>query len=188
MSKLYQHFVSEVTITMEQFDTIYEELTPRSVCKNDIIITIGQTTDAAYYIEKGCFRAFCTDEKGKEHTLHFACEDMWISDFTSFYNEDIAVLSVQALVDSEIIECKKSTYDKLINNSIFETYIRKQLEQAMMSGYKRILAQLSMSAEDRYHWFVENYKLFYENFTNYQIASYLGLTPESLSRIRKLKR
>lgn len=154
--------------------------------KGTLLLTVGQKVTDNYYVESGCLRTYFVDESGKEHTLQFAIRDWWISDYTAFFSEGNAILNIEILQDSVIYKVSKSDMDFLFEAIAgVETFFRRKMERSFASFQKRILANLSQSATERYLDFVTNYPNIEQQVKNYHIASYLGITTESLSRIRK---
>ena len=154
--------------------------------KGDSLLKIGEKVTHQYYVESGCLRTYYIDESGKEHTLQFAIHDWWISDYTAFFSEAKAILNIEILQDSVLYRVSKRDMDILfVEINAVETFFRKKMERAFASFQKRILANLSQSASERYLDFVENYPNIEQQVKNYHIASYLGITTETLSRIRK---
>ena len=139
----------------------------------------------SFFVTTGCLRSYCIDKNGKEHTLQFAIKDWWISDFIAIYNNELATLTVECITDSSIIEFNAKELDRI--HSLFpefEAYQRKNLERHVVSLHKRILNQLQLTATERYALFLEQYPDIEQYTPNYHIASYLGITQQSLSRIR----
>lgn len=165
--------------------SISKEIT---VKKGDVLIRQGQSVRSTYFVKSGCLRSFCIDKNGKEHTLQFAIKDWWISDFIAIYNKELATLTVECITDSEIIEFNAVELDEI--HSLFpefEAYQRKNLERHVVSLHKRILNQLQLTAQERYDLFLNQYPDIEQYTPNYHIASYLGITQQSLSRIRAEK-
>ncbi|MEK9614176.1 MAG: Crp/Fnr family transcriptional regulator, partial [Flavobacteriaceae bacterium] len=123
-----------------------------------------------------------------DHTLQFAIRDWWISDFIALYNKGFASLTIESITDSQVIEFKSADLEKIYDLfPEFETFQRKNLERHVVSLHQRIINQLELSAPERYDLFLKQYPDI-EMFTpNYHIASYLGITQQSLSRIRSEK-
>jgi CRP-like cAMP-binding protein len=165
---------------------ISEKFKKLAIKKGSLLLTVGQKVTNNYYVESGCLRTFFLDDSGKEHTLQFAIHDWWISDYTAFFSEENATLNIEILQDSVLYQVSKTDIDDLY--AVFaslETFFRKKMERAFASFQKRILSNLSQTASERYLDFVENYPNIEQQVKNYHIASYLGITTESLSRIRK---
>ena len=129
---------------------------------------------------------YLVDEKGKEHNLQFAVEHWWIGDIGSFHSEKPSKLYIEALENSIILQIKKEDQLKLfLDYPKFNRIFRVLAENAMVSLQNRILQNISSTAEERYLDFLNRYPYFFNRISNVQIASYLGVTPEFLSTIRK---
>jgi len=176
---------SSVQLSSEAEEYLLSLSKEKVVSKGDILIRQGQVVNKIYYVLDGCLRSFCTDKNGKEHTLQFAIKDWWISDYMAIYSNEFATLTVECLKDSTVIEFDAK---KLTNiHSLFpdfEAFQRKNLERHVVSLHKRILNQLQLTAPERYDLFLEQYPDIEQYTPNYHIASYLGITQQSLSRIR----
>ena len=147
---------------------------PRFVCKD-------QT-----YIVKGAVRSYFVTDRGVDHTIQFAIEDWFISDFNSYKSQTPASLYVEALEDSLIQQITYMDVEKLcLSNSKFERYFRLISQKAFAFSQKRILSNLNKTAEERYAEFQKNYPSIVQRVPQYALASYLGMSPEFLSKIRK---
>ena len=157
----------------------------RNISKGETLIREGQKVRKTYFVNEGCLRSFCTDKTGKEHTLQFAIKNWWMSDFMAIYSNQIATLTVESITDCKVIEFNAKELEEIYNlYPEFETFQRKNLERHLVSMHKRILNQLQLTAEERYDLFLEQYPDIEQHTPNYHIASYLGITQQSLSRIR----
>ena len=122
---------------------------------------------------------------GKEHTLQFAIKDWWISDFIALFNNEIGSLSIESITDSTVIEFNSIKLDEtLIKFPELESFQRESLQRHVSSLHKRILDQLRLTSLERYRFFQKQYSDIEQYAPNYHIASYLGITQQSLSRIR----
>ncbi|WP_245912099.1 Crp/Fnr family transcriptional regulator [Flagellimonas meridianipacifica] len=139
-----------------------------------------------YFVLKGCLRTYLIDSSGKEHTMQFAVENWWVSDYLAYYKGGESIFFVECLEDCELMRVRKEDLEGMfLSLSITETYFRLQLENAFAAFQKRILSSLNLTAKERYSQFIQIYPDIEQRVKNYQIASYLGITPESLSRLRK---
>ena len=164
---------------------IHSIATERQVSKGDLLIQAGQMVNKTYFVLSGSLRSFCTDQEGKEHTLQFAIKDWWISDFTAIYTHVPASLTVECIANSTVIEFNARELEEIYNRfPEFEPYQRKNLERHIVSLNKRILNQMQLTALARYQLFLEQYPDIEQSISNYHIASYLGMTQQSLSRVR----
>lgn len=154
--------------------------------KGDLIIKVNDSVEYQYYTLDGCLRSFYTDEEGKEHTIQFAICDWWISDFTAFFSDSNAILNIETLRDSVLYRISKEDKELLYKEiPKIESFFRLKLERAFSAFQKRILSNISKPASERYMQFRKTYPNIERCVKNYHIASYLGITTESLSRIRK---
>jgi len=176
---------SSIAISAEAEDHLFSISKEKIVAKGEVLIRQGQAVKNSFFVTTGCLRSYCIDKNGKEHTLQFAIKDWWISDFIAIYNNELATLTVECITDSSIIEFNAKELDRI--HSLFpefEAYQRKNLERHVVSLHKRILNQLQLTAQERYDLFLEQYPDIEQYTPNYHIASYLGITQQSLSRIR----
>ena len=154
--------------------------------KGEVLIRPGDTVDVQYYILDGCLRAFHINNQGKEHTIQFGIKDWWMSDFTAFFSGEKAIMTVEAITDSIIYRINKEDKEYLYSQiPKIDRFFRIKLERAFAAFQKRILSGISKSAKERYVDFMATYPKIEKYLKNYHIASYLGITTESLSRIRK---
>ncbi|WP_367063074.1 Crp/Fnr family transcriptional regulator [Algibacter sp. 2305UL17-15] len=154
--------------------------------KGAILLKAGDSVDAQYYIESGCLRSFYNDAQGKEYTVQFGYKDWWISDYTAFFSESKSIMTIEVLEEATLYKISKEDKEFLYAKiPKVETFFRIKLERAFAGFQKRILANLSQSATERYINFVKSFHNIEQCLKNYHIASYLGITTESLSRIRK---
>ena len=185
MRELINKIKSSIHLSSEAEEFLFSISKEKTILKGETLIRQGQTVKKTFFVTNGCLRSYCTDKNGKEHTLQFAIKNWWISDFIAIYNNELATLTVESITDSNIIEFNAKELDKI--HSLFpefEAFQRKNLERHVVSLHKRILNQLQLTAPERYDLFLEKYPDIEQNIPNYHIASYLGITQQSLSRIR----
>ncbi len=137
------------------------------------------------YVLSGAFRAYLVNNEGIEHTIKFAIEDWFISDFDSFIHQTPASFFVEALEDSTVLQFAHHDLDALCSrNHKYERYFRITAQKAFTFAQKRILSTIAKTAEQRYLEFSEQYPDIVQRVPQYALASYLGMTPEFLSKIR----
>ncbi|GGG45162.1 Crp/Fnr family transcriptional regulator [Croceivirga lutea] len=154
--------------------------------KDDVLITANDIVTTQYYVLTGCLRTFYLAPNGKEHTLQFAINDWWISDYTAYFEGSRAIMTIEVIEACTLLKITKANLDRLYEEfPVLEAFFRKKLEKAFASFQKRILANLALPAKERYLQFMHTYPNIEQHVKNYHIASYLGITTESLSRIRK---
>lgn len=188
MTELINKIKNSIYLSPEAEALVLKLAKKKNIKKGTQLIKKGQIVNTTYYVMDGCLRSYCLDKHEKEHTLQFAVKNWWISDFTGLFHKKEAALTVECLTDSTVIEF---TTDKL--NEIyakypeFNKYQRNNLEQHVIGLHKRLLNQLQLSALERYQIFVQQYPDIHQYVPNYHIASYLGITQQSLSRLRAKK-
>ncbi len=176
----------DLSFSGEEYDLLNAVFNKIHLNKGSSLLTTGDTVEYQYFISQGCLRTFYLDKSGKEHTVQFAIQDWWISDYTAFFSNSKATLNIECLQDSEVFKVSRTNLESLfVQVPQLETFFRKKLEGAFASFQKRILANLSKSAKERYLDFVASYPNIEQSVKNYHIASYLGVTTETLSRIRR---
>ena len=185
MQNIINKIKKSISLSSEAEKYIYSIAKEKSVSKGEILIREGQTVNKTFFVSQGSLRSFCIDKEGKEHTLQFAIKDWWISDFIAIYNHEPASLKVESITDSTVIEFNAQKLNEIfLHFPEFEPFQRKNLERHVVSLHKRILNQLQLTALERYNLFLGQYPDIERYIPNYHIASYLGITQQSLSRVR----
>lgn len=158
------------------------------VKKRQFIVQPNFITKHRHYVLKGAFRAYVVADEGQDHTITFAIDDWWITDYNSYIFQQPATMFVVALEDSIIlqIDFEKEQELKMLNHK-FETVFRIMAERGLASQQRRIISNLTQTAEERYENFVCKYPQIVQRVPQYALASYLGMTTEFLSRIRNKK-
>lgn len=185
MEDLIKKIKSSIILSLEAEEYLIAISKEKIVPKGTILIRQGQAVDKIFFVTGGCLRSYCIDKSGKEHTLHFAIKNNWISDYIAIHGDEFATLAIECLTESNIIEFNAKKINGML--ALFpelEPFQRGNLERLFVSLQKRILNQLQLSAAERYDLFLEEYPNVEQHTRNYHIASYLGITQESLSRIR----
>lgn len=183
---LIKYFSSYMPLSEEEITTLESLFVQRKIKRRQFILDEGDVCKLNTFVVEGCFRMYLVDKNGKEHNLQFAVENWWIGDIGSFHSGEPSRLYIEALENSIVLQIKKDDQLKLfIEHPKFNRIFRVFTENALVSYQKRILQNISSTAEERYLDFVEQYPFFFNRISNVQIASFLGVTPEFLSTIRK---
>lgn len=183
---LIEYFENYLPLDEEEKSIVQEVFKERRIKRKQFILQEGDVCKHNTFVIEGCFRTYAVDDKGKEHNLQFAVENWWVGDIGSFHSERPSKLYIEAIENSIILQCKKEDQIKLfVKYPKFDRIFRVLAENAMVSMQNRILQNISSTAEERYLDFVERFPHFFNRISNVQIASYLGVTPEFLSSIRK---
>lgn len=174
----------EITPEIEKF--IDDHLERKSIKKGEMILNQGDACNHTFFVAKGLLRAYTIDEQGKEHILQFAPENWLISDRSSVLFNEVSEQFIDAVEDAEIILIETGFFEKLSEISPgFQRFNIYALNNHIRHLHKRINLLISASAEVRYMDFIKLYPDILLRVPQWMIASYLGITPESLSRVRK---
>ena len=183
---LRQHIEKRTHLAEHEFDIVKNYFVPRKLRKKQFLLNEGEVCRYIGFVNSGCMREYTIDSRGNEHIIQFAIEDWWVSDLNSFLSGEPAEYNIDALQDSEILLLEKSARDKLLDECPkMERFFRILIESNHVANHRRITDSLSTSAEEKYLKFIKTYPKLFELVSQNQIASYLGITPQSLSRIRK---
>ncbi|MDR6156826.1 CRP/FNR family cyclic AMP-dependent transcriptional regulator [Chryseobacterium sp. SLBN-27] len=168
----------------EQFFT--DLLTLQTFPKKTVLLREGEICQFEGYIQKGCVRVYYLDDNGFEVTILFAIEDWWISDIASFQDQKPSNLYIETLEDSEIYMLNPTTKEKLLTEiPKFERVFRMLVQRNLSTLQNRLVNTISKSASDRYLEFIKVYPSIPQRVAQYYIASYLGVSKEFVSTIRK---
>ena len=183
---LITYFEKFLPLEEEEISFLESVFKERKVRRRQFILQEGDVCKVNSFVVEGCLKMYMVDENGKEHNLQFAVENWWIGDIGSFHSEQPSKLYIEAIESSVILQIKKEDQLKLfVDFPKFNRIFRVFTENALISFQIRVLQNISSTAEERYLDFRERYPYFLNRISNVQIASYLGVTPEFLSTIRK---
>lgn len=182
---LIEYFKNYLPLNDEEINLLTERATQRQIKRRQMILQEGFVCKHYTFVEKGCFKMYGIDEKGTEYNLKFAAENDWIADLGSFYSEKPSKLFIEAIEPSTILQIEKQDLLYLFTNvPKFDRIFRVIVEEKFIELQNRLLQSFSSNAHQRYLDFLEQYRELALRLPNTQIASYLGITPEFLSRIR----
>lgn len=175
-----------VSLSEEEAAFFTAQITRRKLRKKQFLVHAGSLHRSTYFVNQGSLRAYFIDLNGHEHTIQFAVEGWWISDLQSFVLQQPALLNVEAIEDSEVLEIPAEKMQLLYEKvPKAERYFRIIFQRAFASFQQRMLQNLSMSAEERYLAFRAQYPKLHLRLPQKLIASYLGVSPEFLSKLKK---
>ncbi|WP_247235278.1 Crp/Fnr family transcriptional regulator [Telluribacter sp. SYSU D00476] len=184
--QLEQHVLRRVALTEEQLTEFCQSFRLERIKKRQFIIQPRFTPGQRYYVVKGSFRAYVVNEEGQEHTIQFAIDDWWITDYNSYIYQQPATQFVVALEDSVVLQIDYDVEQKLKSSShAYETFFRILAERTAAYMARRVITNLTQSAEERYLLFLEKYPDVANRVPQYALASFLGMTSEYLSKLRK---
>jgi CRP-like cAMP-binding protein len=185
LNELIGKIKEQINLSAEAEEYLISISNEKTLPKGEILIRQGGAVSKIFFVLEGCLRSFCIDKNGKDHTLQFAVKNWWISDYIAIHTNEAATLTVECLKESRVIEFNAKKLDDILTLfPEYEPFNRNLLERHVVSLHKRILNQLQLTASERYDLFLKQYPDIEQYAKNYYIASYLGITQESLSRIR----
>jgi CRP-like cAMP-binding protein len=182
----FQNFNERVVLTSEEQEIIKSYLVPKKLRKKQYLLQGGDVCKAYAFIAKGVLRAYSVDSNGSEYIIQFGLEGWYISDLYSFITGEPATYNIDAIEDAELVLISKSAHDELLKKvPKYETFTRLNMTSAYLAMQKRLTSNISLPVEKRYEDFIALYPNIAQRVPQHMIASYMGLTPETLSRIRK---
>lgn len=161
-------------------------LYPKTIKRKEYLLRPNDVCKYESFITKGCLRSYTIDDTGIEHIVMFAVENWWTGDLYSFLTQTPCSFIIDALEDTEVLQISKDNLEKLYEKvPKFERFFRIILQNAFVAQQQRINQNLSFTAAERYLYFIKKYPQLEQRIPQKQVASYLGITPEFLSMIRR---
>jgi CRP-like cAMP-binding protein len=186
IEKLFGYFKSSSPFNSREREDIAQHFTERKVKRRQFILQPGDVCRHFTYVASGCFRLYAADQEGKEHNIQFTIENDWTTDLASFYDQTPSLLYIEAVEPSIILQIKHANVLDLYGAyHKFDRNFRIIVERKYIGLQTRVLQNISQPAEERYQSFLADYPQLAVRLPSTQIASYLGITPEFLSKIRK---
>ncbi len=185
-----QHLLDQIQntfpLTAAEANTIAQIVVITEVKKKDMLIAPGNFSNYMNFISEGCLRTFYIDSEGQEHTLQLGIENWWINDLYGYITERPSKMYVQALDDSIIVRIPKNKLDQLYTTiPSISNFFREKIQNAYVALQERTIENMSNDAFERYLNFRKHYRDIEQRVPQYIVASYLGITPEFLSHLRK---
>jgi len=186
MQELLRKNISRhISLSDRDYATVESLFTFKKFRKKQFILQEGNICRHETFLLKGCTRTYETGEGGQEHILQFAIEDWWAGNLYSFLSETSSAYNIDCIEDCEVLQITKPDLEVLYQKvPVMERFFRIIIQNAFIALQNRVLTNLSKPGIDRYKEFIANYPHIEQRIPDHQIASYLGLTPQSLSRIR----
>jgi CRP-like cAMP-binding protein len=176
----------KIALTKEGENQLKSFFTPKKLRKRQYLLNAGDVGLYIAFVEKGLMRSFSVDEEGREHVMQFAMEGWWISDMASFLSQEGATHNIEALEDTQLLLLTKPAMDEMIDAIPgMERYFRLLMQNSIIALQRRIRVVQTSSAEELYLKLMEVQPEIISRAPQQHVASYLGITPETLSRIRK---
>jgi CRP-like cAMP-binding protein len=185
-NSLFQYFKNIIALKEKEKNELRERMQERKIRRRQFILQEGDVCRHYTFVIGGCFRMFGVDKKGVEYNIQFAAENDWITDIGSFFSQKPSKLFIEAIEPSHILQIERKDLTHLYTHyHMFDRNFRVIIENKFVELQNRVLQNISSTAEERYLAFLEQYPHLSNRLPSTQIASYLGVTPEFLSKIRK---
>lgn len=182
----YENIKKYITLSESEFEKLSSFYHIEQIQKNQMLLSEGEICDFEGYILEGCFKIFYQEDNIKEHILYFAVEDWWVLDIGSFVSGTPSKLNIQALEDSKVIMISKEKKEKLYHEMPkTERLFRLMNQKALEAIQLRMISMLNKTADKRYLEFKNKYPTLEQRIPQHQIAAYLGISHEFLSKIRR---
>jgi CRP-like cAMP-binding protein len=182
----FERFNAKVPLNAEEKEMITHYLRPKKIRKKQYLLQEGDVCKAYAFVTKGALRQYTVDDSGNERIIQFAIEGWMISDLFSFLTGEPATYNIDAIEDCELLLIDKQAHEEMLKKlPVFETFTRLLMTGAYIAMQRRLTSIISLSLEERYLEFNKAYPDIVQRFPQHMIASYMGLTPETLSRVRK---
>ena len=185
---LLHYFDGLIPLSKEEKGLVAEKFHPRLYRKRQFVLQEGDICTQFNFVVRGCLRTYKIDEKGNTHILQFATENYWINDLGSFHGVRPSVLNIDALEDTVTLQISRDNLISLYKDAPkFDRIFRVLVEKAFVRLQERLLQNISSTAEERYQSFLELYPHLINRLSQVQIAAFIGVTPEFLSRLRNIR-
>lgn len=185
LALLFTSFEEYLPLDEAEREALRQRVTERSIRRRQFILQEGEVCKHYSFVASGCFKKFQVDEKGMEHNLQFIAENDWITEIASIHQQRPSRVFIEAMEPSVVLQLTQPNLYYLLDNfHKFERIFRVITENRYVVLENRLLQTISTSAEERYLDFLAQYHTLSARLPNTQIASYLGITPEFLSKIR----
>ena len=184
MSELLRQQIEKIVVlTDKEFDYVLSHFVHRKIKKHQFAVQEGQLVKYDFFILEGCLKSYFTDTNGKEHIIQFGLPDWWITDYQAYYYHDTATVNIDCIEDSELLCLSYENREKLCAElQKVEHFFRKKTNRRNVALQQRILSLLSSDARERYEHLLLQQPVLFQKVPKRLIASYLGVSRETLSR------
>lgn len=180
------HLAKYIHLNNEETEQFLSILQRGHYKKGEFLLKAGALCNRQFFIYQGCVRTFYADQKAEEHIIQFGLENWWAADLNSYINHTPADYHIQALEDCEVLILTEENAQMLYASiPKFERFFRIIVQKAYVAAQQRIVATISKTAEERFADFLNKYPGLIQRVPQYMIASYIGVTPEFFSKMKK---
>ncbi len=183
---IISHLERQVQLTPQKWEVFFAHFEARKLEKNDFLCVAGDEQVRFVLVKSGCIMTYYTDREGQMHVLQFGTEMWWTGDLEAFTQNKPSRYNIKAVAPSEVLLISRAGFEELLAKlPAFERYFRILFQNALISHQKRIIRNISYSADEKYAEFTQTYPHLWLLVPQKYIASYMGMTPEFLSKIRR---
>ena len=183
---LRAYLQAKAAFSEEEFTFMERLFRPTALGAGEVLQRAGEVATHGVFVAEGCLRSYVIDGKGKEHVVQFAPENWWVGEGPGAASGTLAEYSIDAIEDSTVLLFDAASHQRAIQHiPAYAAGFRDGLQRHAMAKEQRIANALSASADDRYEEFLKQYPSIAQRVPQFMLASYLGVSPETLSRIRK---
>lgn len=184
--EIVQNFRRHVDLPDDQIAVFFKHAEKKKLKKNTLLTRQGEQECPIALIKTGCLMTFHTDESNTDHVIQFGLDMWWTGDLHAFQNKAPSEYSIKAMAETDVYLLNHHAFETILSEaSGFERYFRIIFQNSLVSHQKRIIRNISYSAEDKYKAFTAHYPQLELKVPQKYIASYLGITPEFLSKVRR---
>lgn len=183
-ASLREHIEKLIPLTDDEFAFVNSHFTSKKFKKHQFLIQEGNPVPYSYFVVSGLLKLVHTDANGKEHIVSFAMEDWWESDYYAFFTQTEATLSLICLEDTEVLYCSFEDYKKLCDGlQKMERFFLQKATFGFLGSQRRIISWQTSNSKERYEQLLKQYPSLFQRVSKNLIASYLGVSRETLSRL-----
>jgi len=183
---IFKHLEEKVSLTQADKELIMTFFKPKKLKKKQFLLVEGHACKYMAFVNKGLLKAYNVDDKGNEHINQFSPEGWWTSDMSSFFSGENAFYSIDAIEDSEVLLITSEDFENLtLQVPVMDRYFRLLFQNSLITKERRLISSHTHTAEEKYKYILENNPNLIRRIPQNLLASYLGLSPETLSRLKK---
>lgn len=190
MNTQLSHYIRRyIAISDSELELFNAALSPKKLATKEYLLQAGRICTSRYFITKGCLQLYYINTKGNNQIVHFGLDNWWITDYESLIHQVPSKLYIQAIEPTEILALNIASFEKLCQQlPKVERLFRIIMERSYVAAQRRLEFMFSLSGEELYRTFIAANPTFAQRIPQYMLASYLGFTPEFLSKIRAKKK